>query len=179
MQGLNTTSALVAICQNDKFSFSFLQNTYLGLAQAVPSALSTLGFWYFQKYFKIRTKKMVKPWNLISHPPNLTERKWCQLMSTSIVAILIPFWGMLGIWTNIGCVFYVVICITIWPSSFKASIMSGNSGMYDFFLNLKSVAEILCRMYNVIFGLFQAPFYAFAQTMMAELTPPGYENMVS
>ena len=60
MQGLNTTSTLVAICQNDKFAFSFLQNTYLGLAQAVPSALSTLGFWYFQKYFKIRTKSMVR-----------------------------------------------------------------------------------------------------------------------
>jgi MFS family permease len=33
-------------------------------------------------------------------------------------------------------------------------------------------------MYNVVFGLFQAPYYAFAQTMMAELTPPGFDNMV-
>jgi MFS-type transporter involved in bile tolerance (Atg22 family) len=32
--------------------------------------------------------------------------------------------------------------------------------------------------YNVVFGLFQAPYYAFAQTMMAELTPPGFDNMV-
>jgi hypothetical protein len=32
--------------------------------------------------------------------------------------------------------------------------------------------------YNIIFGLFQAPYYAFAQTMMAELTPPGFDNMV-
>ena len=32
-------------------------------------------------------------------------------------------------------------------------------------------------MYNVIFGLFQAPYYAFSQTMMAELCPPGYDNM--
>ncbi|CAK5263395.1 unnamed protein product, partial [Mycena citricolor] len=31
--GLNTTGTLVSICQNDKFSFSFLQNTYLGLSQ--------------------------------------------------------------------------------------------------------------------------------------------------
>ena len=60
MQGLNTTSTLVAICQNDKFSFSFLQLTYLGLAQAIPSAMSTLGYWYFQKYFRIRTKNMVR-----------------------------------------------------------------------------------------------------------------------
>jgi MFS-type transporter involved in bile tolerance (Atg22 family) len=30
----------------------------------------------------------------------------------------------------------------------------------------------------VVFGLFQAPYYAFSQTMMAELTPPGFDNMV-
>ena len=34
------------------------------------------------------------------------------------------------------------------------------------------------RAYNVVFGLLQAPYYAFSQTMMAELTPPGFENMV-
>lgn len=37
---------------------------------------------------------------------------------------------------------------------------------------------IECRAYNVVFGLFQAPYYAFAQTMMAELCPPGFDNMV-
>ena len=30
-----------------------------------------------------------------------------------------------------------------------------------------------------MFGLFQAPYYAFSQTMMAELSPPGFDNMVS
>ena len=58
-QGLNTTGTLVSICQNDKFEFSFLQNTYLGLSQAITSTISTLGFWYIQKYWKIGTKKMV------------------------------------------------------------------------------------------------------------------------
>jgi hypothetical protein len=61
-QGLNTTGLLVVICQNDKFKFSFLQNTYLGLAQAVTSTASTLGFYYIQRYWKISTKKMV--WSL-------------------------------------------------------------------------------------------------------------------
>lgn len=37
--GLNTTGTLISICQNDKFHFSFLQNTYLGLAQAVTSTI--------------------------------------------------------------------------------------------------------------------------------------------
>ena len=38
-KGLNTTGTLVLICQNDKFTFSFLQNTYLGLAQAITSTI--------------------------------------------------------------------------------------------------------------------------------------------
>ncbi|THC92812.1 hypothetical protein EYZ11_007714 [Aspergillus tanneri] len=31
--------------------------------------------------------------------------------------------------------------------------------------------------YNVVFGLFQAPYYAYAQTMVSELMPLGYDNM--
>lgn len=58
VQGLNTTGTLVLICQNSKFNFSFLTSTYLGLAQAVTSTISTLGFWYIQRYWKIGTKKM-------------------------------------------------------------------------------------------------------------------------
>jgi hypothetical protein len=62
---------------------------------------------------------------------------------------------------------------------FLASTMSGNSGIY-YCLISKSVADFFFgRTYNVVFGLFQAPFYAIAQTMMAELIPPRYENMVS
>ncbi|KAG6369476.1 MFS general substrate transporter [Boletus reticuloceps] len=114
-QGLNTTGTLVSICQNDKFNFSFLQNTYLGLSQAITSTISTLGFWYIQRYWKISTKKM--------------------FVVTNVVTILIPLWGMVGVWTE----------------KFGA--------------------------YNVVFGLFQAPYYAFAQTMMAELSPPGFDNM--
>ncbi|KZV75352.1 MFS general substrate transporter [Peniophora sp. CONT] len=121
--GLNTTGTLISICQNDKFHFSFLQNTYLGLSQAITSTISTLGFWYIQKYWKISTKKM--------------------FVVTNVVTVLIPLWGMIGIWTN----------------------KFGFHNVWEFWA------------YNVVFGLFQAPYYAFSQTMMAELTPPGYDNM--
>uniref|UniRef100_A0A0W0GA85 Autophagy-related protein n=1 Tax=Moniliophthora roreri TaxID=221103 RepID=A0A0W0GA85_MONRR len=121
--GLNTTGTLVSICQNDKFSFSFLQNTYLGLSQAITSTMSTLGFWYIQKYWKLSTKKM--------------------FIVTNVVTILIPLWGMIGIWTDI----------------------IGFHNAWEFWF------------YNIVFGLFQAPYYAFSQTMMAELTPPGFDNM--
>jgi MFS-type transporter involved in bile tolerance (Atg22 family) len=32
-------------------------------------------------------------------------------------------------------------------------------------------------IYNILFGLFQAPYYAYVQTMMSEVTQRGYENM--
>ncbi|EGO02289.1 hypothetical protein SERLA73DRAFT_50012 [Serpula lacrymans var. lacrymans S7.3] len=121
--GLNTTGTLISICQNDKFQFSFLQNTYLGLAQAVTSTMSTLGFWYIQKWWKISTKKM--------------------FVVTNVVTILIPLWGMIGIWTT----------------------KFGFHNVWEFWA------------YNVVFGIFQAPYYAFSQTMMAELSPPGFDNM--
>ncbi|KAF8551739.1 MFS general substrate transporter [Imleria badia] len=121
--GVNTTGALVSICQNDKVSFSFLQNTYLGLSQAITSTLSTLAFWYIQRYWKISTKKM--------------------FAVTNVVSILIPLWGMIGIWTD----------------------KFGFHNVWEFWA------------YNVLFGLFQASYYAYAQTMMAELSPPGFDNM--
>ncbi|KAJ8584857.1 MFS general substrate transporter [Rhizopogon salebrosus TDB-379] len=121
--GLNTTGTLVSICQNDKFSFSFLQNTYLGLSQAITSTISTLAFWYIQRYWKISTKAM--------------------FVVTNIATILIPLWGMIGIWTE----------------------KFGFHNVWEFWA------------YNVVFGLFQAPYYAFSQTMMAELSPPGFDNM--
>ena len=49
---------------------------------------------------------------------------------------------------------------------------------YVWLFNLKSFTEFLHRAYNIVFGLFQAPYYAFSQTIMAELTPPGFDNMV-
>ncbi|KAH0588101.1 hypothetical protein H2248_006822 [Termitomyces sp. 'cryptogamus'] len=121
--GLNTTTTLVGICQNDKFSFSFLQNTYLGLAQAVTSTMATLGYWYIQRYWKLSTKTM--------------------FAVTNVVTVLIPVWGMIGIWTT----------------------QLGFHNAWEFWA------------YNIVFGLFQAPYYAFSQTMMAELSPPGFDNM--
>jgi hypothetical protein len=98
-QGLNTTGTLVSICQNDKFTFSFLQNTYLGLAQAICSTASTLGFWYIQRYWRIRTKRMVRSLTrfLSREHADIND---VQFVVTNVVTILIPLWGMIGIWTN-------------------------------------------------------------------------------
>jgi len=103
-------------------SFSFLEITYLGLAQAATSTASTFGFWYIQRYFGIKTKYM--------------------FMVTNAFSVFIPFYGMLGLWTK-----------TV-----------GYHHVRDFWI------------YNILFGLFQAPYYAYAQTM-SEVTPRGYENM--
>ncbi|KIJ47952.1 hypothetical protein M422DRAFT_74805 [Sphaerobolus stellatus SS14] len=121
--GFSTTGTLLSICQNDQFESSFLQNTYLGGSQALASILSTFSFWHIQKHWKINTKNM--------------------FVVTNVATILIPLWGMMGLWTN----------------------KFGFYNVWEFWA------------YNIFSGLFQAPYYAFSQTMMAELTPPGFDNM--
>lgn len=80
MQVLTLLGTLVTIIQNDSVSFSFLQITYLGITQAACSITSTFGFWYIQRYFKFKTKTM--------------------FLFTNFFSVLIPFWGMLGLWTK-------------------------------------------------------------------------------
>lgn len=122
--GLNTTRSLVSIIQNNIVSFSFLEITYLGIAQSACSTTSTFGFWYFQKYFGIKAKHM--------------------FMITNFFSVFIPFYGMLDLWTE----------------------KVGYHHVRDFWI------------YNILFGVFRAPYYAYAQTMMSEVTPRDYENML-
>ena len=104
------TGTLVSIIQNDFVSFSFLQITYLGIVQAACSIASTIGFWYFQRYFKISTKAM--------------------FLVTNLFSVLIPFWGMLGIWvrrigyhSKVGCMALLSLASYLnWPG-----LDSGNS----------------------------------------------------
>ncbi|ORY22173.1 autophagy-related protein 22-like protein [Naematelia encephala] len=121
--GLNTTGSVIGIVQNQHIQFSFLQSTYLNLANATTSTLSCYVFWYIQKWRKWPTKHL--------------------FVVTNVFTVFIAFWGMLGLWTN----------------------KVGFHNTWEFWF------------YNVMFGLFQAPYYAYAQTMMSELTPPGYEGM--
>jgi hypothetical protein len=59
-QGVNTTSALVQICQNDQFRFSFLETTYLNFLQLGAATISVVMYWYMQRYWKIDSKKVVR-----------------------------------------------------------------------------------------------------------------------
>ena len=133
--GLNTTGAVVGIVQNQHIQFSFLQSTYLGISQAATSIFSCYAFWYIQRHYTLPTKRMFQ--------------------LTNVISILIPFWGMIGIWTTkIGWVGLTTLNLT--DASFHNT--------WEFWL------------YNVIFGLGQAPYYAYSQTMMSDLCPPGYEG---
>jgi hypothetical protein len=97
---------LVSIIQNDYVSFSFLQITYLGITQAVCSITSTFGFWYIQRYFKLKTKTM--------------------FMITNFFSVFIPFWGMLGLWTSRIGYHHRVSQL----SQVKESILTGLSGSF-------------------------------------------------
>ncbi|KAI9467370.1 autophagy-related protein 22-like protein [Lactarius psammicola] len=123
IQGLSTTFTLVAICQNDQFTFSFLQNTYLSLVRVVTCAASVVASWYIQRHWKIDIKLM--------------------FLTVCILGTLIPVWGMIGIWTD----------------------KIGFHNAWEFW------------MYNVAYGLVIGPNYAITQTMMGELSPPGFEYM--
>ncbi len=61
---------------------------------------------------------------------------------------------------------------------FTVFIMFGSFGKSILFSKKKSVLSTLCRVYNIGSGMFQAPLYAFLQTMLAELTPPGFDYVV-
>ncbi|KAI9447661.1 MFS general substrate transporter [Lactarius indigo] len=121
--GLSTTFTLVAICQNDQFSFSFLQNTYLTLVRVVICAACVVASWYIQRHWKIDIRLM--------------------LLAASSLASLIPVWGTIGIWTD----------------------KFGFHNAWEFWV------------YNVMFGLVVGPNYSITQTMMSELSPPGFEYM--
>lgn len=60
----------------------------------------------------------------------------------------------------------------------QAFIRLGSSGKLTIVLMNHLMLYMFRRAYNVVFGLFQASYYAFAQTMMAKLSPPGFDSMV-
>ncbi|KAH9018896.1 MFS general substrate transporter [Lactarius pseudohatsudake] len=121
--GLGTTLTLVAICQNEQFTFSFLQNTYLNLVQVVTCAASVVASWYIQRHWKIDIKMM--------------------FLTVCILETLIPVWGMIGIWTD----------------------KFGFHNAWEFWV------------YSVVYGLVIGPNFSISQTMMGELSPPGFDYM--
>lgn len=98
---------------------------------------------------------------------------------TNFFSVFIPFWGMLGLWTTrIG---------------YHHRVRTGKATLHT--SGLTSL-QWEFYFYNIIFGLFQAPYYAvssptshstnvilinsvqqYAQTMISELMPRGYDNM--
>ncbi|KAF8261788.1 MFS general substrate transporter [Lactarius quietus] len=84
-------------------------------------------------------------------------------VTTSFISTLIPVWGMIGLWTN----------------------KFGLDLTYSFLFSTSVNLFILCRFhnawefwaYNVVAGLVTGPAYSFTQTLMSELTPPGFEYM--
>ena len=99
-QGLNTTTTLVLILQNVRFTFSFKENTYLGLVQFGSGGVGLVAYWYIQRHWKIDTKKMERLLSIIFLNKNLVVDMGFQFIATNIVAVMLPLWGMIGIWTD-------------------------------------------------------------------------------
>jgi hypothetical protein len=92
--GLNTTGTMVNIVQNEHIQFSFLEATYLGITQAGCSIFSCYAFWYIQRWWSLPNKRMFQVTNIFS----CVSREYTELSAEHVQ--FIPFWGMLGLWTN-------------------------------------------------------------------------------
>jgi MFS-type transporter involved in bile tolerance (Atg22 family) len=189
--GLNTTGTVVTIVQNQHIQFSFLESTYLGLAQAATSIFSCYAFWYLQRWRLLKTKWM--------------------FAVTNVITVLIPFWGMVSDEAKpapYSCARTLAPASRSPPSvasqhqggqregglgkawnpltsrssvygqtrsGFTTPGSSGSITSSSGELGPRTAAAI-CHAHTLL-RLGQAPYYAYAQTMMSELTPPGYEGM--
>ena len=78
--GVGTTTSLVAIAQTQTVLFSVTENTYLILVQGGSAMIFVALAFTIQRRFKIRTKTM--------------------LQVSNFFCLLLPLWGMIGIWTT-------------------------------------------------------------------------------
>lgn len=78
--GIGTTITLVGIAQTQTVAYSATQNTYLILAQGGSAIIGVTAVYSIQRRFKIKTKTM--------------------LQLTNFTCLLLPLWGMIGIWTT-------------------------------------------------------------------------------
>lgn len=78
--GIGTTITLVQIAQNQVVIFSATQNTYLIMLQGGSAIVGVYITYWAQQYFKLQTKTL--------------------LQLTNFGCLLLPLWGMIGIWTN-------------------------------------------------------------------------------
>lgn len=78
--GIGTTTTLVAIAQNQVVVFSATKNTYLIMVQGGSAIVGVYSAYLAQRYFKLRTKTM--------------------LQISNAGCVLLPLWGMIGIWTD-------------------------------------------------------------------------------
>jgi MFS-type transporter involved in bile tolerance (Atg22 family) len=78
--GIGTTTTLIAIAQTQTVLFSVTENTYLILVQGGSAIVSVSAVYALQRRFRIRTKIM--------------------LQVANFTCLLLPLWGMVGIWTT-------------------------------------------------------------------------------
>jgi MFS-type transporter involved in bile tolerance (Atg22 family) len=78
--GIGTTTTMIAIAQTQTVLFSVTENTYLILVQGGSAIVSVSAVYAIQRRFRIRTKIM--------------------LQVANFTCLLLPLWGMVGIWTT-------------------------------------------------------------------------------
>ena len=88
-------------------------------------------------------------------------------MVTNVVAILLTLWGMIGIWTTkFGWVVLLPISSQDATITHVCLVRERYHNKWEFWVH------------KALYGLFQAPYYSYSQTVMAELSPPGFDFLV-
>ena len=88
-------------------------------------------------------------------------------MVTNVVAILLTLWGMIGIWTTkFGWVMFPPIFSQDTKITTVCFACQRYHNKWEFWVH------------KALYGLFQAPYFSYSQTLMAELSPPGFDFMV-
>ena len=71
------------------------------MVQGGSAAVGLVLYWCIQRHWKIDSKKMVRRLGIIFFlNKNLVVDMWFQFIATNIVAVILPLWGMIGIWTD-------------------------------------------------------------------------------
>jgi len=97
------------------------------------------------------------------------QRRWKidikkMFITVCILETLIPLWGMIGIWTDkFG---WDMTYSYIFPLGDDMCIRCGFHNFWEFWV------------YNFVCGLVVGPNHSISQTMMGELSPPGFEYMI-
>ncbi|KAF9234341.1 MFS general substrate transporter [Melanogaster broomeanus] len=116
---------------------------------------------------------------------------WVTTVRNYTVAMMKQVWGALKTYKQLPYTFVYLVAFFLladytWTVVHTAVLENQHKEMFSINIIVTTLLPLWGLIgiwinkfgaYNVIAGLFQIPCYSYSQTMMAELSPPGFDNM--